>query len=103
MTQFFSLTRRRSICLGLGALASLSTAAVGKARLFDPEVTALSNSKQDLSVAGGAALKKKAAARGLIYGASARYNQLTSDPAFVTRFVQPTLRPLKCHKENKRG
>jgi len=79
MRKNWLLTRRGFICLGLGTLAG--TGALAKSK-------ALSNQTRDFTVAGEASLKERAAAKGLIYGAAAKYRHLSSDAEFAAHFPQ---------------
>ncbi|NEP11739.1 MAG: endo-1,4-beta-xylanase [Symploca sp. SIO2C1] len=79
MSKNWLLTRRGVLCLGLGTLASIGTLAKSKA---------LNNPARDFTVVGEASLKERAAAKGLIYGAPAKYRTLSSDAEFAARFPQ---------------
>ncbi|NEQ65776.1 MAG: endo-1,4-beta-xylanase [Symploca sp. SIO2D2] len=79
MSKKWLLTRRGLLCLGLGTLASIGTLAKSKA---------LNNQARDFTVVGEASLKERAAAKGLIYGAAAKYRTLSSDVEFAAYFPQ---------------
>lgn len=83
------LTGRRAFLLSLGAL--VCTGAFVTAR----KPTQVNNQEQIIkvkqrkfSVVGEAPLRKRAAAKGLIYGAAARHSILSSNSEFVARFTQ---------------
>ncbi len=72
------LTRRRSLYLGLGALTALGTFAVN-AEFKRQRIFAAYDPKRDFSVIGGDSLKKRAASKGIIYGAAIRHDHLKQD------------------------
>lgn len=83
MPKNLSLTRRRALKLGLGALGSMGLA-MGTATcqaLDDPK-----REERDFTAIGGVSLKQRAAAKGLIYGAAIQHNQLAAD-AFLAAHV----------------
>ena len=82
------LTRRRSLLLGLGTLASLGAWTKGKQMYQRYQIQALDDLKRDFSITGEIPLKERAAAKGLIYGASSVYRELSSDTEFAVKFVQ---------------
>ena len=79
MNKSWLLTRRSAICLGIGTLTSIGVLAKSKV---------LNNQARDLNVVGEASLKERAAAKGLIYGAAAKYRTLSSDAEFAAGFPQ---------------
>lgn len=82
-----SLKRRRLLRASLSVLAGVGACAVVKA--FD-EYNTLANQqvKRSFEVSGKTSLKKRAAAKGLIYGAATMRNYLVSDTNFRSRFIQ---------------
>ncbi len=80
------LTRRRALWLGLGTLAGVGAIATAKVRNqkkpipYDPT--------REFTVVGEASLKERAAAKGLIYGAASRYNDLSNNKELALRFAQ---------------
>ena len=79
MSKNWLLTRRGVFYLGLGTLAGMGALAKSKA---------LNNQARDFTVVGETSLKERATAKGLIYGAAAKYSTLSSDAEFTARFTQ---------------
>ena len=83
----FPLTRRRALSLGASALAGLGTAVVAKAAhkrqviqtQVQTQIQALSPLDRNFAVNNPIALRERAAAKGLIYGSSARRKDLQAD------------------------
>lgn len=73
-----SLSRRCFLYVGLSGLAGATAIAVGNRYLMYGS-QALDNPKRDFKVLGQAPLKKRAAAKGLIYGAASMQDDLVSD------------------------
>lgn len=72
------LTRRRAIELMSGTLAGIGVA--GEVANFKrQQVLALDDTTPDFTVVGGSSLKQRAAAKGLIYGAAVRHDNLMQD------------------------
>lgn len=88
MPKNWLLSRRSALKLGLGTLAGMGALVGGRATFESYQIQALDNPKRDFTVVGDASLKKRAAAKGLIYGASSVYRELSLDAAFAARFVQ---------------
>jgi endo-1,4-beta-xylanase len=77
------LTRRNTLKLCLPALVGMGTA-IG-VNLFDKQesILALDNPRRNFKISGNKSLKERAAAKGIIYGSSVRYNDLTSSPKYA--------------------
>ena len=82
------LTRRRTLLLCLGALTTTGILATGRARHLSPPVQAFDSSNRDFTVVFGTSLRERAAAKGLIYGATSQHRILSSDAEFATCFAQ---------------
>jgi endo-1,4-beta-xylanase len=82
------LTRRNAISLGLGTLAGIGITSIGRTKLFSRKTKVLSESSQDFVTSAKASLKERAAAKGLIFGAASRYENLVSDRKLADRFVK---------------
>ncbi|NER26728.1 MAG: endo-1,4-beta-xylanase [Symploca sp. SIO1C4] len=100
------LTRRHALWLGLATVAGMSACAKGKSIKQDQQVQVVGKSERDFTVTGETSLKERAAAKGLIYGASGRYRDLSSNSDLADHYTQecailvpgndlkwPTLRP----------
>lgn len=89
MPQYNFLTRRLLFKFGLGALVGFGTASAAQSILHNRRLQALDNPHRDFTLTERcSSLKECAQNKGLIYGASARYNQLISDHTFANRFAQ---------------
>ncbi len=77
-----TLSRRRTLQLGLGAFAS-----AGCAGMHNPG-EASNDPPQNFSVSGQMQLKQRAAAKGLIYGAAGSYPSLSQNPEYAKLFAQ---------------
>lgn len=82
------LTRRRTLQIGLGALAGMGALAQGRASYISQKMQALNDPKRDFTAVGEASLKERAAAKRLIYGSSSRYSELALDAAYAARFAR---------------
>lgn len=82
------ITRRRLLRSGLGAFAGFGAVSASKAISLNCQLQSLDNPSRDFTVTEHCPLKECAKEKGLIYGASARYDQLISDPEFAARFAQ---------------
>lgn len=65
--------------LGLGTAVGMATLATARSAYLNAEILGLDNPNRDFSVFGNASLKKRAAAKGLIYGAAIRHDHLSRD------------------------
>ncbi|MDF5716526.1 MAG: endo-1,4-beta-xylanase [Rhizonema sp. NSF051] len=74
-----SLSRRCFLHVSLSGLAGATAVAVGKNRYLMYPCQALDKPKRDFEVHGLAPLRKRAAAKGLIYGAASMQDYLVSD------------------------
>lgn len=81
------LSRRYALWLGLGSLACIG-AVGGGAEFKRQQILALDDPKRDYTVVGSSSLKKRAAAKGLIYGAAVRHDHLLQDSRYATRVAQ---------------
>jgi len=92
MSKNWLMNRRRVLLwLGLGTCGGTSIIVRGergKSESMNQQIQALLDPKRDFTVVGEASLKKRAAAKGLSYGAAVRYDNLFSDTAFATCFAQ---------------
>ncbi len=88
MVKKWSLNRRRTLWLGLGALTSLGTLTTARSAYQSQQIQALDDPKRDFTVVGAASLKERAAAKKLIYGAAVRYGDLSSNSEYAARFAQ---------------
>lgn len=78
-----TLSRRRTLQLGLGAFAGAGCAGVSK--LSGQASDAL---PRDFPVRGQMQLKQRAAAKGLLYGAAGSYQTLSQNPEYAKLFAQ---------------
>ena len=83
MPQYNLITRRRLIQSALGAFAGFGAVSASKSILLNRQLQALDNPSRDFTVTEYCSLKECARDKGLIYGASALYNELISDPEFA--------------------
>ena len=81
------LSRRHALWVGLATVASIGAQASGSTKELNLEIQTPDNSEKNLAIEE-ASLSKRAAAKGLIYGASGRYRDLFSDPEYAERFPQ---------------
>jgi endo-1,4-beta-xylanase len=88
MPENWLMTRRRTLLLGLGTLASLGALAKGRSTYLSHQIPGLDDLKRDFTVVGETSLKHRAAAKGLIYGSESRYVILSSDTELAARIVQ---------------
>lgn len=82
------LNRRNALKLSLGTLAGLGSLALGKDIYSKFQIQALADARKDFTVRGRAALKQRAAAKGIIYGAAMRQDNLSANTKLAARFVQ---------------
>jgi endo-1,4-beta-xylanase len=86
------ITRRRTLWLGLGSATGLVAAIGGKAAWQDHQVQtqiqALAAPDRSFTAAGTQSLSQRAAAKGIIYGASLRREDLQATPNLVTPYKQ---------------
>jgi len=82
------LTRRRALLLSMGAVGSIGTLGIGRAIYQSHQIQALDDKERDFTIVGETPLAKRAAAKGLLYGAATQYPFLSSDAEFATRFAQ---------------
>jgi endo-1,4-beta-xylanase len=83
------LTGRRAFLLGLSASAATGACAISNPyRQLNNKVQATVDDKRDFTVSGDTPLRDRAAAKGLIYGAAAGYQILSSDTAFADSFAK---------------
>lgn len=86
--------KRRSFLLGLGALAGVGAFTISsRARQVNDQAQTTQAQTSDIknnsfSVTGEAPLRVRAKNKGLIYGSSARYNNLFQDSKYAERFAQ---------------
>ncbi|GAB1543045.1 hypothetical protein NUACC21_57190 [Scytonema sp. NUACC21] len=83
----FPLSRRHFVLLGLSGLAGAIAVKAGTAHM-NYQVQALYNPKRDFKVVGQAALKQRAAAKGIIYGAAVEPEFFQSNTGFQASFVR---------------
>ncbi|WP_414585913.1 endo-1,4-beta-xylanase [Scytonema sp. PCC 10023] len=83
-----SITRRRFVYMGVSGLAGATAVAVGKDSYQMYQSQALDNLKRDFKVVGQTPLKKRATAKGLIYGAASGRDFLVSDKNLKTSIVR---------------
>lgn len=77
------LTRRNTLKLCLPAFVGMG-AAIGVDVVDEIESTlALDNPKRSFNLSGNKSLRERAAAKGIIFGSSVRYNDLTSSPGYA--------------------
>ena len=82
----FLLTRRRTLLLGLGTfLATIACSDQNRQTLADNDLTVSQDDllKRSFSVNGRGSLKKRAAAKGLIYGGESAYEGVSADEDFA--------------------
>ena len=82
----FLLTRRRTLLLGLGTfLATIACSDQNRQTLADNDLTVSQDDllKRSFSVNGKGSLKKRAAAKGLIYGGESAYEAVSADEDFA--------------------
>ncbi|MFB8789632.1 MAG: endo-1,4-beta-xylanase [Potamolinea sp.] len=82
------LNRRRALYLGLASFAGAGAVGCGKILSQSQQLQAVYDPKRDFTVTGGASLKERAAAKGLIFGSAARYIDLSSNPEFAASFAK---------------
>jgi endo-1,4-beta-xylanase len=82
------VTRRQALWLSLAGLTGIGAIAIAKAGYQSYQIRSLDNLKRNFKVIKYTPLKKRAAAKGLIYGAAAVKDVLSSDTAFANRFAQ---------------
>lgn len=82
-----SLKRRRFLHTSLSVLAGVGAVTVGKT-FNEYSTQANEEAKRSFKVFNKAPLKKRAAARGIIYGAATMQKYLISDTNFRSRFIQ---------------
>ena len=82
------LTRRQALVLGLGSLTGMCAFTLAsELRHLNDQMRAIADDRT-FAVVGNRPLRERAAAKGLIYGATGSYRRLSSDPNFATRFAQ---------------
>lgn len=82
------LNRRRLLRLGLGAFATLGTILGSRSIFQNHKLSALDTPNRDFSIKEWLPLKELAADKNILFGASARYNQVISDEQFAALFAQ---------------
>ncbi|MGR3278282.1 endo-1,4-beta-xylanase [Acaryochloris marina NIES-2412] len=80
--------RRRCLRLGLGAFVSLGTVLGSRSIFQNHKLSALDNPSRDFSIKEWLPLRELAANKDIIFGASARYDQVISDEQFAALFAQ---------------
>jgi endo-1,4-beta-xylanase len=81
------MNRRQALKLGLTALAGMG-GSIAVARVTQPQPQSSNRNQDRVLVDEDAPLRQHASAKGLIYGASARYRNLSTDAAFAASFVR---------------
>ncbi len=83
-------TRRRILVLGLNTLAGVGTAVAAKAayrhQKVQSQVQWLASVDRSFAIEGNTALRERAAAKGLLYGAAARRGDLEADPSLAIQY-----------------
>ena len=82
------LSRRRTLLLGMGVVTSIGTLAIGRSKYLSHQIQALDDKNRGFRVFETTPLSKRAAAKGLIYGAATQHQFLSSNPQFATYFAQ---------------
>ncbi|MCP6758080.1 MAG: endo-1,4-beta-xylanase [Fischerella sp. CENA71] len=82
------VTRRQVLWLSLGTLTSIGAIATAKAGYESQQIESLDNSKRQFKVAAYTPLNKRAATKGIIYGAAIRRDLLQSNPKLAASFAQ---------------
>ncbi|MER3492248.1 MAG: glycosyl hydrolase family 10 [Mastigocladus sp. ERB_26_2] len=82
------VTRRQALWLSLGTLTSIGAIATAKAGYQSNEIESLDHSKRNFKVTTYTPLKKRAAAKGIIYGAAIRRGLLEENPKLAASFAQ---------------
>lgn len=82
------LNRRRLLRLGLGTFATLGTILGSRSIFQNHKLSALDTPNRDFSIKEWLPLKELAADKDILFGASARYNQVISDEQFAALFAQ---------------
>lgn len=84
------LTGRRAFLLSLSASVGAGTFAMASRfrQLHNHQAQAIGNKHEDFAVIGKTPLRKRATAKGLIYGAAGSYRTLSSNREFATRFAE---------------
>ncbi|MBW4626548.1 MAG: endo-1,4-beta-xylanase [Brasilonema octagenarum HA4186-MV1] len=82
------VSRRRAIWLSLASLTSIGAITTAKAGYQSYQIQSLDNPKRDFKVTGYAPLKKRANAKGIIFGSAIRQDLLVSEPQSATSFAQ---------------
>lgn len=84
-----TLIGRRAFLFGLSTLAGTGTLAMGGGlRQLLNWILGISDEERDFAVVGKAPLRDRAAAKGLIYGATTQQRILSSDAKFAAHFVK---------------
>lgn len=82
------MSRRRTLWLGLGTLASIGALFKNQVMSWNDQTQAIETANRDFRVVGGASLKQRAAAKGLIYGVAIRYQNLFSNQKLAAVIAQ---------------
>lgn len=82
------LTRRQSLFLGLGALASISALTQAKSVHLTQRIRSLNDLDRNFAVHEEHPLRERAAAKGLIYGAAGRSTDFNLDPLLTNSFIR---------------
>ncbi|AFY46257.1 beta-1,4-xylanase [Nostoc sp. PCC 7524] len=82
------MSRRRTLWLGLGTLASIGALFKNQVMSWNNQTQAIETANRDFKVVGGASLKQRAAAKGLIYGVAIRYHNLFSNQKLAAVIAQ---------------
>ena len=90
MTKSKKITRRQAVALGLGTFASVGACqGLNRINQHQQQSVLLTSSKdRDFAVVGDAALKERAAAKKLLFGAATSYFKLRLDPSFANSFLK---------------
>jgi endo-1,4-beta-xylanase len=82
------MSRRRTLWLGLGTLATIGALVKNQVMPWNDQTQAIETANRDFRVVGGASLKQRAAAKGLIYGVAIRYQNLFSNQKLAAVIAQ---------------
>lgn len=89
MVKTSRMTRRRTFLLSLGAVVSAGTLAMAsRTKQLRNQAQPIKENERDFIVVGETPLRQRAAEKGLIYGASARYKSLFEDSKYAGHFAQ---------------
>ena len=89
MTKKRVLIKRRDFLFGLGTLAGMGAFTMaGGLKHLNSHISAIHAAERDFSVIGDTPLRQRAAAKGLIYGATSQRSSLASDAQFAAHFAK---------------